>query len=47
MQTQFIGATWILQPIVPYYQAPAGADSILLETGDHLLLETGDLLLSE
>lgn len=47
MQTKYIGAPWLLQPIVPFYQAPAGADSILLETGDHLLLETGDRLLKE
>lgn len=26
---------------------PAGADDILMETGDHLLLETGDLMLME
>jgi len=47
MQHQYIGAPWLVQPVVPFYTPPAGGDALLLETNDHLLLETSDQLLLE
>ena len=53
MLALFVSASWafdffeFFRPVAPPGAPPAGADALLLETGDKFLLETGDKLLLE